>query len=82
MEIWKDICNYGTYNFRLSERLKGRKAFWLTKAVIQCSMNGEFIREFESIRDAAKAVKSSPANISMCCKGIYSSCKGFKWKLK
>lgn len=75
-------CNYGTYNFRLSERLKGRKAFWLTKAVIQCSMNGEFIREFESIRDAAKAVKSSPANISMCCKGIYSSCKGFKWKLK
>lgn len=75
-------CNYGTYNFRLSEKLKGRKAFWLTKAVIQYSMNGEFIREFESIRDAAKAVKSSPANISMCCKGIYSSCKGFKWKLK
>lgn len=45
-------------------------------------MNGEFIREFESVRDAARAVKSSPANISMCCKGIYNSCKGFKWKLK
>lgn len=45
-------------------------------------MNGEFIREFESIRDAAKAVKSSPANISMCCKGIYSSCKRFQMEIK
>lgn len=75
-------CNYGTYKSKLSEKFRNRVPCWLVKGVCQYSMDGKFIKEFKSLREAAREVITSPSNISMCCKGVYSSCKGYKWKLK
>ena len=49
-----------------------------SKSVIQCDMNGSFIRRWDCIRDAEKEYKAH--HISAVCKGQRKSCKGFVWK--
>jgi hypothetical protein len=50
------------------------------KSVIQMSLNGEFIKIWESIAEAQKKLKIR--HISDCCsnKNIYKSAGGYKWK--
>jgi len=52
----------------------------LSKPIECLTLNGEFIREYPSANDAAKATKSSQGNISMCCLGKRPTAKGFKWR--
>uniref|UniRef100_A0A6C0AER1 HNH nuclease domain-containing protein n=1 Tax=viral metagenome TaxID=1070528 RepID=A0A6C0AER1_9ZZZZ len=50
-----------------------------TKAVIQLSKEGKFIKKFESISDASREVNTGKSHISKCCKGRRNTCAGFKW---
>ncbi len=50
--------------------------------VLQISKDNEFIREFDSISDAAKVIAISPSNISMVCTGKNKTAAGYKWKHK
>ncbi|OHW63069.1 GIY-YIG catalytic domain protein [Andreesenia angusta] len=52
--------------------------------VIQLSLEGEFISEYSSIKEACAAVGVTQLNnsIGKCCKGIYKTGHGFKWKYK
>lgn len=50
--------------------------------VIQLSLDGEFIKEWESIAEAAKSLNIIKSNISRCCKGIRKTVNGFKWCYK
>jgi hypothetical protein len=43
----------------------------------QYDTDGKFIKSFNSIREAAKEINISHANISRCCNGLYKHASGF-----
>lgn len=56
----------------------------LSKPVIQMSLDGEFIQEWESAGEAERALGISGlhASISSCCRGKSKQGYGYKWKFK
>ena len=52
------------------------------KTVIQYSMNGEFIAEYPSTREAERQTGCNHQNICYCCKGKYKYSGGYIWKYK
>ena len=52
------------------------------KTVIQLTLNGNFIKEWESATIAGKELSLQMTNINACCHGRVKSCGGFKWKFK
>ena len=55
------------------------------KPVLQFSLNGEFIKEWNSANEAAKAVSGvygAVGNIYQCCIGNYKKAYGYIWKYK
>ena len=52
------------------------------KSVLQLSINGEFIAEYPSTREAERQTGISNSNICQCCKGNRKSAGGFIWKYK
>lgn len=50
------------------------------KKVIQYSLQGEFIAEYNSTVEAAKKVKADSSSIHKACCGKYKTTKGFLWK--
>lgn len=51
-----------------------------SKAVIQYDLDGYFIKEYISIRQAARHLNISHAQISLCCTGKLEKSSGFTWK--
>lgn len=67
------------YNTKLNKKIRG---------VVQCNIKGEFIKEFDSIADAARSVKTDnekqstvEQRIRTACKNNYYTC-GHRWKYK
>ena len=52
------------------------------KAVIQLTINGDFMNEHCNIRSASKATGLLEQNIGACCRGKQKTCGGFKWMYK
>ncbi len=53
------------------------------KAISQYDLNGTFIRTYESMKEAGKAVGSkNNTNISPACSGKQKTAYGFRWKFK
>lgn len=52
------------------------------KPVEQYDLNGEFIKEYVSISDAARVIGKGNSLICNCCKGKRTSAYGFIWKYK
>lgn len=50
--------------------------------VLQYDMNGNFIKEWDSISSASKELKIGSNCITTCCKGKYKSSGGYIWKYK
>jgi hypothetical protein len=55
------------------------------RKVAQLTLNGEFIRSFESIEEASKTLKINSPSICNCCRKtsasrIQHTAGGFKWK--
>ena len=68
--------NYGTRNERISKANTNGKC---SKKVLQLSLTGELIREWESTRECERnGFKQS--SISNCCNGKQKSHKGFRWE--
>lgn len=64
------------YNFNLSGKGKQKK-------VEQYDLNGNFIREFNSCREAARYINAPyHVGISSCCIGKQKTAYGYKWKYK
>lgn len=76
----KENCNYGTRNQRLSERQINDKT--KSKHVFQYSLNGEFIKEWESAHEIERILNYNRGNICNCCRGIKNSANGYKWSYK
>lgn len=52
------------------------------KPVIQISLNGDFVKEYESISKASEFTGYIASAISYCCKGKRKTANGFRWLYK
>lgn len=52
------------------------------KIILQFSLDGEFIREFNSIKEASEEISISKSAIVHCLKGKTKKAGGYKWKYK
>ena len=68
--------NYGTHNKRLSESKKDKH----TKPILQLTTDGSVVKEWDSIKEAAKQNGLRPCNISAVLHGYQTTCGGFKWR--
>lgn len=53
-----------------------------TKPVLQYSKTGEFIAEYQSIREAERQTGCKSESVCRCCKGNHKSAGGFIWQYK
>lgn len=75
---WKnhrDNCNHGTRNERIFEKTTNGK---LSKRVLQLSLTGELIREWESTAECGRNGFNQGA-VAACCRGELPHYKGFLW---
>lgn len=65
-------------------RKKDNETVYRKKAVVMFSLDGKFIREFNSIAEAQFATGIHKDTISRCCKheGYYKTAGGYKWEFK
>lgn len=56
----------------------------LRKAIVQMDLNGEVVKEYDSIMAAANAMgfENKRVCIKRCCQGKQKTAYGFKWKFK
>jgi hypothetical protein len=67
-------------NLKISDKLKGRKVDWNKKyPILQYDLDGNFIKEWESI---SKATKAGFGYIIGVLNGKQKTAGGYKWKLK
>ena len=67
---YEENNNYGTHNERIRKTL--------SKKVLQLSLSGDLIREWESTRECDRNGFSKSA-VSACCRGEKPQYKGFLW---
>ena len=76
---WKthrDNINHGTHNERSAKaKINGKKS----KKVLQLSLSGELIREWESTNECGRNGFIQSA-VCLCCQGKRKSHKGFRWE--
>ena len=73
---WKnhrDNCNHGTRNERVAKAL--------SKRVLQLSLSGDLIKEWESTAECGRN-GFNKSNVCKCCNGKLPHYKGFKWMYK
>ena len=75
---YEENNNYGTRNVRISKALTNGK---LSKKVLQLSLDGELIREYESIMECARN-GFNQGHVCECCNGKRKTHKGFKFMYK
>lgn len=85
------ISNYNSYGFKwkFSDDKKrtynlDKKFIGNSKGVLQYNLNGIFICEYSSCKEAATKIGHpySSYNISKCCAGKIKKCLGYIWKYK
>lgn len=78
--IYEDDYNELTVKQRVSEYNKKRDK----NTVVQLTINGEFVAEYPTAKDGAKAVNGSGTSITACCRcePKYKTHKGFIWMYK
>lgn len=52
------------------------------KIILQFNLDGEFIKEFNSIKEASEEIGISKSAIVHCLKGKTKKAGGYKWKYK
>ncbi len=58
----------------------GRIVSQSKKAVKKFSLDGEFIKEYDSLRDACEDVGIVTSTLIRCLKGVYNTAGGFVWR--
>ena len=76
----KENINYGTHNERVSKTLTNGK---LSKKVLQFTLDGDLIREWESTHECGRN-GFNRSHVAACCRGNtrLKTYKGFIWKYK
>ena len=73
----KENANYGTRNSRV---VKARKESGFIKGVSMLNLDGNLVRDFESLSDAAKYVNGNRSNICACCNNRKEKAYGYRWR--
>lgn len=78
-----EIKNCGGYywSYNLLENYKAEEDL-RKKIVDQFSIQGEFVRSYKSVSEAAKKTGINSSSIAKCCRGEYKVAGGFKWEYK
>lgn len=75
-------CTY-QYNNSYGNSTPTKKAIEARKIpVVQMSLDGDIIAEYESASEAMRQTNNHQANISACCRNKIKSCGGYKWQYK
>ena len=53
-----------------------------SRRINQLTLNGIFIKTWDSISQITNALKIDGGSISRCCNGVRSTCGGFKWEFE
>lgn len=75
-----EFCSF-YYNLMYGTRVQ-RIAEKNNKPILQFDLEGNFIREWESITQASKELNNSLNNISQCCLGRSRTSKGYIFRFK
>jgi len=79
-DTWKDVIINEDVKDRIYYK-KGSKPN--TKIpIIQLSIDGELVKQWDSASDASKVLNIDPSSIAKCCKGKQLTYKGYKWMYK
>lgn len=73
---WK----YENDNYVITKRKEIGK--WLNKQIDQYDLNENYIKTWNSIKEAGLKLNIKPQNISNCCKNKVKTAGGFIWKYK
>ena len=69
------------YNVRFGTGIK-RNIERSLKPILQYDRNGNFIKEYESIKQASEELNKNNSNIVACCKGKRKTAFNYIWKYK
>lgn len=64
---------------KLSRRVKVKKDIYTMRKIYQFDLEGNFIKEWKSISEAARFVNTTNSNIIRAAKGNSVHCKNYKW---
>ena len=73
---YEENNNYATRNERIAKAMTNGKT---SKKVLQFSLTGEFIREWESTQECGRN-GFNQGHVAECCRGERKSHKGFRWE--
>ena len=76
---WDNGLQYATDKMRKAGYEMCKK---MSIPIIQYTLNGEFVREWNSTADIQRELNIYRSNISMCCKGKKKSSHGYMWRYK
>ena len=76
----KENNNWLDHNELVSKALLNKKS--TSKPVEQYTLDGVFVAEYPSIKEAERQTGISNSNICQCCKGNKKSAGGYIWKYK
>lgn len=76
----KENINYGSRTEKQKVAMINHSR--MSKPIVQYDLNGRFIAEYPSMRQAARELCFDMSNIKDCCKGRYKSTHGFVFKYK
>ena len=71
--------NYRTAPIRISKKHINHKS---VSVRVLCYQNGNFIKEYPSIREAQRHTGVKNQNITLCCQGKIRQAGGYVWKYK
>ena len=82
-KYWIQYYNcYGNNGYNMTSGGDGGQGELFRKPVMQYSLLGEFIKEYESASEAARQLDVFKSNLTAACRGETSQCGGFQWKYK
>lgn len=64
---------FGSIRLKLGDSPRARK-------IIQYDLEGNKIKEWSSVSEAAKSLNKRHGNISGCCSGAFKTAYGFVWR--
>lgn len=84
--IWR-CCNdklksAGGYKWRYADSNKTNKKHHRGSPVVQLSIDGEYIKTWNTVTEAEKTLGIVKNKISSCCNGVRKSTGGYKWMFK
>lgn len=67
---------------KISEAKKGKPLYNKRVPILQYTLDGNFVRDWESIKQASEELNLQYSNIGACCREKRKQCGGFIWKYK